>query len=202
MNNSNYSSSSINDRNSTNIEMCNPLYQRLNNIEDSDRLPYDIIDAQAIIIDDKMIIRNEKRDIYTDGTYMSNVDMNVLDNPNVFAKMESDVIRKKIINGSYVDGANVLKIDNEFLNLSKPVAERQSEILSNNTYMGNILDEVAQDPTRITIKPSFNSPLPTYEIGTTSNNTNDQKSKEYKIEEYESIYDKGYIIEDFVSSYE
>lgn len=187
-------------RDSTDIEMCNPLYQRLNNNEENDHhLPYEIVNAQAIIIDNKIIMRNDKVNC---GTYISDIN----DSPNIFAKISSDDIHKRIINGSYVDGAEVLNIDNEYHKLSKPNAERQSEIQSNNTMMANVLDEVAQDPSRILVKPSFNSPLPTYEIGINNNNNNNsEKSKEYKIEDYESIYDNypsGYVIEEYKSIYE
>ena len=191
-------------RYSTDIEMCNPLYQRINSNEDNNFVPYEIINAEAIIIDNKIYNRNEK----IGGTYVTNI--NEHDNPNIFARVASDDIHRKIINGSYIDGSDILKIDNNILKLSKPIAERQSEIQSNNTLMANILDEVAQDPSRILVKPSFNSSLPTYEIGINNNNNSNKqdKPKEYEIEEYESIYDnpnnpnKGYVIEEYKSIYE
>ena len=189
----------------------NPLYKPLSINDGSETLttmsPFEIYDAQ-MIIDENGNITKSKDQHYHNGTYINDMNHTITDNPNVFAKLSSDNINRRLINGSYIDGERILKIDRDAILLSKNDAEIQSEIKAINTTMANVLDEVAIDPSRITVQPSFNSSLPTYEIGI--NNQQDPSKQEdgYKIQDYESIYDdpnnssKGYIIEDYKSIYD
>lgn len=188
----------------------NPLYQPLS-INDSERrtttyTPFEVIDAQMIVDNNGHILKSNNRISMGEATYMNDMSNTITDNPKVFAKLSSDNIHRRLINGSYIDGERIKRIDKEAIDLSRPDADFQSKIVANNTIMGNIVDEVAIDPSRICVQPSFNSQLPTYEIGTGKIEQTDI-SQPYKIQDYQSIYDSptstgGYKIEEYKSIYE
>jgi hypothetical protein len=192
-NNNSNSSNTIRD---STIHHINPLYHPLSNTDSESRyVPFEILDA-SLVVDE-------------DGTILKSIDTQqpITNNPNVFAKLSSDNIHRRLINGSYIDGGNILKIDHDAHKYSKSDAIIQSEIKANNTNNSNIIDEIAIDPTRISVLPSFNSELPTFESGDNQYDT-EKYVDGYKIQEYQSIYDdpnnssSGYKFEDYKSIYE
>ena len=176
---------------SIDVMAINPIYQPLS-INDSERCY--VIDASLVVDEDGTILK-------------SNTHQPITDNPNVFAKLSSDNIQRRLVNGSYIDGGNILKIDHDAHKFSKSDAIMQSEMNAYSTSNSNIIDEIAIDPTRISVLPSFNSELPTFEIGGNQYDT-EKHVDGYKIQDYQSIYDdpnnpsNGYKFEEYKSIYE